>query len=351
MGRPNLDELDWQRLTRYVAGRCSSEERARIDAWAAKDPVRQRLIDTLKRIWKASAEPSTSVPDDRVDADWQELQRRMRSVNVYEPAPGRPAIRRARRRRRKRVSVKPAFWLPIILLIAFAGALFIVRYGSSGRAQGTAVLQEVSTERGQRARIRLSDGTVVQLNVLSKLTLPDRFAEGRREVTLEGEAFFQVTSDPDWPFTVHAGAGSVTAIGTAFDVDAYEPDDIAVVVSDGKVALQSRLPEGEDSVHVARGQRGRVAVGQQPRVRAVEVDRLLAWMGGQLSFDATPLSRVAVTLERWYNVDVEIAGSEMQQRRLTATFDDESLSVILDVIAEAVNAQYERDGRTVTFRQ
>lgn len=350
MDHLELDELDWQRLTRYVSGRSSSEERARIDSWAATDSDRRRFLDRLRQLWEASAEPSAAVPDELVDADWRELQRKMRSVHPVDPAPDRPAARHERRheRRRERIRPGPAISLLVILLLAFAGVLFVVRNESGDRG---AALQEVSTERGERARIRLSDGTMVRLNVSSKLTLPDRFTERRREVTLQGQAFFEAASDPDRPFIVHAGAGTVTAIGTAFDVDAYEPDDVAVVVSEGKVALQSHRRGGKDSVHVARGRLGRVTGGQELHVHTVEVDRALAWLRGQLSFDATPLRRVAARLERWYDVDVNVIGPELQQRRLTATFDDESLSVMLDVIAAAVEAEYDRDGRTVTFRQ
>src|SRR5699024_5422197 len=105
----------------------------------------------------------------------------------------------------------------------------------------TPALREISMEKGQRGNITLSDGTKVTLNADSKIILLEVVQSNKREITLRGEAFFEVTHNPDRPFIINTGQAVVEVLGTSLDVRSYPDDEsVQVVVSDGRVSLSAK---------------------------------------------------------------------------------------------------------------
>ena len=125
------------------------------------------------------------------------------------------------------------------------------------RDSGPGEVITYTSERGERFGIRLSDGSVVSLSVDSKLIVPEKFSSEIREVELEGEAYFEVTTDDQRPFIVHAKSASVHVLGTEFNIRAYESDEnVTLLVTEGRVSLKKREHESEEAALVVAGQRG-----------------------------------------------------------------------------------------------
>jgi len=208
---------------------------------------------------------------------------------------------------------------------------------------------------GQRAVIRLRDGTQVTLAPQSRLRYPADYGTARRELYLDGEAYFQVTPDSQRPLRVHTAASVTEDLGTAFVVRAYA-DQVAteVVVAEGRVALWRADTAAASRPALLLGARdlGRLEQGGGATVRrGVDLARQLAWTRGVLSFDGTPLGEVVRTLERWYNVEIRVADSALAARRLTATFQNESIDLVLQRIALTVGLRVERaDGSVILLR-
>lgn len=369
--------VDWELLTRHVAGECSDEEEVIVEAWAATDPRSRQLLKDLRQAWETLGRDEEAPLVD-VDAAWKQLNRRMREEETRReetPRPERavlPADRPAtaggqRKRRPGRRRAGPRSEAPGrrwraaaavgLALGVFALALLLLGepWPGGGEAAGGKVF---TTQRGQRAIIELTDGTEVQLNAESRLVLPGGgfSEEGRREVRLRGEAFFEVARDTARPFLVHTTGGgpAVHVLGTAFNVEAYSADTalVQVAVAEGEVALQAAAGKdpGRDTLRLQPRQVGIARLGGALEARrGVDLSARLAWTEGRLAFEDAPFGEVARKLERWYDLRVKVRPPAGTIDRLNAQFDDESLQDILGDIAVALGLRYERSQDVVTF--
>jgi ferric-dicitrate binding protein FerR (iron transport regulator) len=228
-----------------------------------------------------------------------------------------------------------------------------------GRPADTSAISfnETTTGRGQRAVLRLSDGTRVTLGVMSKLRYPDASARiangGRREVYLEGTAFFSVAHDSAHPLVVHTGNAVTEDIGTEFMVTAYpETQTTEVVVAEGRVSILTPLSTPAPRTVLGRGQLALMRGGDSapvPVVRDVDLTQYGRWIQGELAFRGTPLRDALAELERWYDVDLRVGDMSIANSPLTASFAAESLPEALAVISTVMRVRAVRRGRVVTL--
>jgi transmembrane sensor len=221
-------------------------------------------------------------------------------------------------------------------------------------------LQAVSTARGQRATITLSDGSRIVLGAESSVRYARDFgARARRDVYLDGQAFFEVVHDTLRPFSVHTPRGVAEDLGTEFVVTAY-PDaaEMQVVVASGKVLLRGATASGSDSstareysappLTLGPGELGTIdSSGALSRSRVADASQYFDWTKGELVFRGVPLREALPAIGRWYNVNIVAGDTSLASRRLVASFGPHSASEVVRLIALAVNARYERHGDTV----
>ena len=196
---------------------------------------------------------------------------------------------------------------------------------------------DYSTGAGETKLVTLVDGSHVELDTKSAIAV--HFSAGQRGLSLlEGEAWFEVAPDPARPFIVEAAGGTVTALGTAFDV-AVEKAWAHVMVSQHRVAVES----GGSSVIVEEGQQSafaRGAVAQPPE--AVNIEHATAWRRGKLIVRNRPLGEVVEALGRYHHGYVYIVNSELRARPVTGVFQADDPLAALDEIETSlgVHAAY-----------
>jgi ferric-dicitrate binding protein FerR (iron transport regulator) len=208
-----------------------------------------------------------------------------------------------------------------------------------------------ATKKGERATVHLADGSRVILNADSRLTVPGNFRDGDRSVQFEGQGYFDVASIEERPFIVQTTLADVRVLGTEFDVDAHQDAvQMQVVVATGEVSVRSNHLDEAESIILRPRDLGIVlqAGGQLVR-RNIDVDRYIAWREGRLVFENASFKEVATMLERWYDLSVQLQNPSENVDGLTATFEDEPVDEVLNVIAAALNLNYRRDGKSVTF--
>ncbi len=194
---------------------------------------------------------------------------------------------------------------------------------------------EVSGVPGTHSVITLGDGTKVWLNSASVIKYPVKFQKNR-DVFLKGEAFFEVKSDKNNPFIVHTPRFDVKATGTKFNVDAYGDDASQTVTLEKGVVNVSRLNNtGKpiDSAMLLPNQQ--VLISQTTNllsVTNVDIDRYISWKEGKLIFKNDPMGVVINTINRFYNVDIQIKDPVVKGYMYRATFDNEPLNDILTLI-------------------
>ena len=204
----------------------------------------------------------------------------------------------------------------------------------------------VSVERGQKASITLPDGSKVWLNSLSELTYNSDFNTEKRELLLDGEAYFEVASNPDKPFVVRSNEITVEALGTAFGVKAYT-DDVSVssILMHGKVRVTT--PNG--SIILKPNERiqydRELATTRQSSVtNAVD---FTGWIHNELRFENESLFEIARNIQRIYNVEIIFSTERLKKLRYTGTVDNNSLESVLNLISLTSPVSFKIDGQKV----
>ena len=253
-------------------------------------------------------------------------------------------------------------WPTVTLAAAAALALAAIAWWQSPPAAAT-FSTVASTDIGVIRKLALPDGSVVQLNTDSAVSV--RFTASERRVQLvRGEANFQVAKNPACPFVVSAGRIAVRAVGTVFDVR-RRPQAIEVLVTEGKVRVDDVVqgkslltpPGSGDTPLLVAGQRAMISVGAETAtpapatvvtVAAAEIGQALAWQERRLEFVATPLAEIVGEFNRYNRHKLTITDPRLAARRFGGTFpvgDYEELVRLLEADFGAVAERGENETR------
>lgn len=203
---------------------------------------------------------------------------------------------------------------------------------------------EISTSYGEIKEITLPDGSVAILNACSSLSYPEKFTEDRREITLEGEAYFQVAKNEGQPFIVNTKNFDVSVLGTVFNVRAYQGDQIqSVNVESGRVQVD--MPEamarlsGDEQIEIN-------TLADSYSKDKSDYKDVAAWRKGSLRFSKTPVEDVAKQLERVYNCKIVFEGKHKFNNLISGEHDNESLHEVLESIRLASEIKWKTDKNT-----
>ncbi len=336
-------DITYKEIARYLTGQCSTEEESRISERIRKDPNQKALFLEIK---KKMLTGSTKHDRWNTEENWQALSRR---IDQYERTRSKP---RFASKRIHDFGRKDSFWIAkvaaVITIFILAGVIVQYFYPEEEDVAPVAVMEEVATERGQRARVQLEDGTYVRLNVDSKLSYPSEFDRDSRSVSLTGEAYFDVAPG-EKPFYVETGEAVVEVLGTRFNVRAYdELEELNVVVSSGEVAVRAES-HTDDISYLSQGDMALLnrVDGLMTVRQNVDMHEHLGWLDQRFSFNNDILIDVVRKLERWFAVDFTLTDPELAELRFTATFENESLSEVLRVMELVLNINYEINGSEI----
>lgn len=182
---------------------------------------------------------------------------------------------------------------------------------------------------GSRIKFSLPDGTKGWLNSGSSLEYNIPFSNNR-QISILGEAWFDVAHDDTHPFEINAGDSKIKVLGTKFNLNAYPEDNyVEVVLEEGKVefsvgGLSSSIEMKPDERLVFSD--GVVNIG------VADASKYAAWKEGKLVFRGDPMDEVARRIERWYNVQVELVDKDLEKDVIRGTFEDDSLKEVLQFL-------------------
>ena len=206
---------------------------------------------------------------------------------------------------------------------------------------------EKSTKAGERMSVKLPDGSFVKLNANSSLKFPKGFEADKRQVVLEGEAFFDVAKDAERPFVITSSEILTTVLGTSFNVNAYsENRSIEVSVLTGKVKVVHGTKENVSAFLVPN----KKAIYSKEKGEMIVdsfASEMLGWKDGIVIFRQASRSEVVKTLQNWYGVKIHFQNDDMRPWDLTATFDNQSLKTVMESLAHTANFTYEIDRKDI----
>ena len=340
-----MSEIDWELLERYLANEATADERARVEAWLRDDPEHWTQLTALRDAMAQAALSEPAVEQAKSEV-WARLEGEVGRAGETEPArsPRLPGLALPARRWSTAAQIAAA----VLVTLAGAAAVGALLFRSRSLAPAPA-LKVATTARGQRATFLLPDGTHVMLGVASTLRYPASFDGGSRELSLEGEAYFEVVHDEQRPFVVRAGDLVARDIGTEFTVRAYPDEPRArVVVRQGRVAIYAAQAAPTTEKVVAAGQIGGLR-GGEPVVEPADTAAYFAWTQGRLVFDRTPLREALPQLGRWFDLEFRLVDSALGDVPLSATLTTQPTPDVLDNLAASLGMKQRRDGRVVTL--
>jgi ferric-dicitrate binding protein FerR (iron transport regulator) len=315
---------------KYFNNRASEAEREEVQNWIGESDKNKKEFEAYRRMWEKS---KNLIISDRVNVE-SALHTTKKRIRFSI-------------KKRKVISILRQAAAVLVIGIVFSivyNNLFINHNKISESVDK--IYREVKTSNGTQSSLILADGTKVWLNSGSKLRFPLSFqGEDRRSVELVGEGFFEVAKNVEKPFIVKTSSIDVKVLGTKFNVSAYEnDDDVTVALLEGKVELGKNYDGGYHRLlgllpnEVALFNKKEQLLSYS-KIQSEE--RFTAWIDGRIVFSNDPIDKLESRLENWYNVEIEIEGSSLNDYRFTATFIDESLEQIIKLLAISSPMEYE----------
>lgn len=345
----NIDHKYWVLIQRFISGNADEEQRRILNEWMNRHPENRKLVQELKEIWQLT--PSEEFDVD-VQSAWEEFQNRKAASSGREFKKVGYISRKTSKKLLYAVRIAA-----VILVSVFAGVFMqytLTNNDDTEQVSEFYVMQTLETEKGEKARVTFSDGSRVVLNSASSVRFPQEFRGEKREVYLEGEAYFEVAHAPDHPFIVYSQGVEVQVLGTEFNVQGWSEDaSVEVAVREGKVEVGSSNNGTDDlqKVILTEGLYTSVEKGGIPSPpQPVNVTNHLLWTHGGLHFDNVPFSKVVRDIERRFNVQVAGVPEELKDIPYTGTFQYADLNEVLSVIGASMEIEYQRDGANIIIQ-
>jgi ferric-dicitrate binding protein FerR (iron transport regulator) len=355
-------EKIWELVVLKLSGEATPAQEADLEEALKQNPHLGFSLEILERLWKSNRDKGLTDTEDRFNRHLQRLSNHLSEDTLrYEttaaPPPGN----------RRGATLYRFAWPAAIAAACCAFAFLVLRNGGEGKKTAVAAAQsQVCTRDGSKSKLQLPDGTEVWLNAGSRITYGDNFAGPVRQVTLEGEAFFEVSASADNPFIIHTKLVDITVLGTALNVRAYAEEKVAeTALIRGRVEIKlhsspekriilkpaEKLIVRDDSITLARP----LPVMTLTQVHYLNQGRDSAametlWLKNKLVFDEEPLQQVAMKLERWYGVKVSILDEQLKNSAYSGVFEDEELTEVLYALQLTGNFHYTIRKKEVIIR-
>ncbi len=319
------------KIRRYLNGTYMTSEVAEL-----QDGVRRALSDgdlldeVAAEVWEeGAAEKHTTVFAQH--ESYKEAQQLLRGLN-----------------RKKRWNVSRLGYA-VVGIAASLILVFLSIYEMDKVHQPVVQMAQVSTGFGERKQVVLADGSKVVLNACSNLQYPETFDGEVRQVSLVGQAFFDIARNEEKPFFVETGKFHVQVLGTEFDVKAYAEDEmVAVEVQDGKVEVT--LPEA--TLRLKRNEQILMNTQSGEFNKKKENKEVATWRRGCLHFNHTPIRDVARELERIYRCDISFHEGQEFTNIITGEPDNQDLESVLESLHIVSGLKYrkESDGSYLIYK-
>jgi len=240
-----------------------------------------------------------------------------------------------------------AIWTALVIATL---SVYLILHFSKPQQQVLAYIER-SNPNGQRSKIMLSDSSVVYLAAGSRLRYPERFLGDKREISLYGEAFFEVTKNPKKPFIIHTGTVRTQVLGTSFKIKAFKNKPLSVEVATGKVRVDEVKANMIQSLAILIPGQKVVYFEGKASTQDVAIADVTGFKTSQLAFHNSSLLEICETLERWYNVKISFKSQSKSYDRMTLTIDATvSVNKLLNVLAAAGKFHYQIKNNEIIIR-
>ena len=309
-------------IASHLSGNSTPEMDQELSSWLSAEASNKVLFEELSVIWNHSA--SEDVPEPNSEMIWKNI-----ANPLFETA------------KIKELKLKTRFNL--LWTLPIAAAIFAALFVAQSLLKTSDNWMEQSSQ-DVALKIRLPDKSTIWLKPFSTVRYEESFET--RSVELQGEAFFDVKTNPESPFSVETEHLQTTVLGTEFTVVAGKEDTVhRVVLLEGSVEVKSE----SDSVRLVPGEQLNYSLSSKQLSKdSVAIDNALSWLSRSLTFDSTPLRQVFKDLQTHYGFALDMPEAEYLNCTFTGTFSNNPvLEDILETLTFTLNLEYHWDKKTL----
>ena len=326
-------------ITRYFAGEIGEDELRELSGWLAASPENEKFFKQYHKTWLLIEKQKVNSAID-IDKDWNAFQSKLNALPETGKAPKVISLNTNQPKIRTTFFTLQRVAAAVIILVS----TFLLYFYFSKPSEIIVTAQADNIEQ------LLPDGSVVSLHAGSQLTYPEKFTSKTRNVKLKGEAYFKVMHDGSRPFIVATGDARVEVLGTEFNVNTSSAEgNMEVVLTSGKVSVYYTEKPAEN-VLLLPGEKAELIADQKFIRKETNTDpNYMAWKTRVLVFDNESLAQVVKTLRSVYQTSVILKDDQLAGCRVTASFNDQSLESVLEVLKQTLELQVQKDGENITL--
>ncbi len=370
----NIRERFWHLMGKVLDAGASDKEMKEFQELLLQDPQLQEVYTAVQRSWTKAdqLQAFSRIKTRQIQEDWQKVYEEITGKRFV--ASGRPAPAKTRR-----MVLWPLRYAAALALLVVASAVFYW-LGTQTHDLSVVAYNHVEAPMGSRSQVTLPDGSTVWLNAGSAISYPSNFNLANRDVTLNGEAFFDVQKQ-EIPFVVYVSDVAFRVLGTEFNLKAYDDDNtIEATLVSGSLKIEDASPErarfrdmvlepnqkatffreeGDLAIHTAEQEEEAMPeplpVPSRPIahiqiMQKQSVTHEVSWKDGILIFDGEPLSGLVRILERRYDVTFVFEDEKLREYRYSGTLRDQTLEQVLNAMKLTSPIDYTLDDKMVLIR-
>ena len=375
----NNAEHIWILMARKLSGEASAAELQELDELLRQNPHINYSKEILHDFWRILPENDSQYAENK----YRNLVQQIKNMGIDEGKftqddhfiNGEEEVTNNKKK-------KWVFAVSSVVFLVIAATLFFFYSEKQLSKKDIAdfnAKNEITTKRGSKTNLVLPDGTKVWLNASSQLTYEKNYGNKLREVTLIGEAYFDVVKNKDKPFVIHTAKMDIKVLGTAFNVKCYPGEkttETSLVRGSIEITLKDRLEKimlkpneklvvnnQEDSAENIKPAPTPAKL-MSPKTRIEKpiislthltfypADNTIietAWVQNRLVFSSETFEEVVLKMERWYNVKIYITNESLKEEKLTGNFEKETISEALDALKFTTKFYYSLNNNIINI--
>ncbi|TAN12463.1 MAG: DUF4974 domain-containing protein [Chitinophagaceae bacterium] len=348
-------------LSKYIAGETDEKETEEIERWLEEDPEHFREFERLWDLWH-TVSTATNLFRFDVDKGWKALMEKRAAAEN-----GDLSKNSARRNFFKKIVIISGSMAAVMLVLIGTGLWWkmsdkhVLSLKDVKDISVSEVPKEgadsfsyeknriiISTAPGQQKKLRLSDGSVVWLNSNTTIRY-DNENNAARILYLSGQAFFDISHDPEKPFIVKTDHATIKVLGTRFDVTAYPRDPVTeAVLTQGSIMFTTEADNRKISKHLIPGEKVTMNyLSGRLNISEVDTSFYSSWKEGVLLFRDETFADVATAMEHKYNITITFRDTSLRNKKLNGYLQKESLQEALKALQLTLQFDYTIIGNKV----
>jgi len=320
-------------IIRYLSHETTIAETQLVDRWINESVENKVYFENIKRIYENKLNQDESI-EFNVNKAWTKLELQL-PLNAKEST-----IKFSFGNNIRRIGLAAVKIAAIVVLLL--GIIFTY-YRINPKQVEVASYESIVNQ-------LLPDGSRISLNKNSSIQYPSHFSKRQREISLVGEAFFEVKKNASIPFIIHINDVDIEVVGTSFNVNAYPNDErTEVVVKTGIVKVTTH--DANNKIIVLKAGEKAEFIKKSNSITKLDNNNpnYIGWKTKVYVFEMTKMADVFKTIEKDFNVSITVTDNNFNQCNLFARFENNSLEEILTIIKHTFNVNYQIDGRHIVI--